>query len=105
MKNDETILLEIKQAIHLLVPDAKISLFGSRANGNYTEESDWDILILTQTKYSKEMRWKVQDLLFPISVKIAAFIDINIVQEQEWNTEPGYYSLRMDISKNETIAL
>lgn len=52
MKSDETILQEIKQAIHLLVPDAKISLFGSRASGNSNEESDWDILVILDSKIS-----------------------------------------------------
>ena len=105
MTGDKEILQEIKAAIIREIPDAKIFLFGSRVNGIVHEESDWDILILTKKKYSKEMRWKIQDNLFPLSIKLFAFMDVKLVQEEEWNHNPGYYSLKLDISKHKTLAL
>ena len=33
----------------------KIILFGSRARGDYKEESDWDILIVTKEKLDKKI--------------------------------------------------
>ena len=32
----------------------KIILFGSRARGDYKEDSDWDILIVTEEKLDKK---------------------------------------------------
>lgn len=105
MRTDKAILQEIKTAIHQEIPDAKIFLFGSRVNGNVHDESDWDILILTPKKYTKEMRWKIQDNLFSLSVRLSAYMDVKLVQEDEWNHNPGYYALKLDISKHKTLAL
>lgn len=43
----------IKQKIAKIDPQAEVYLFGSRARGDFNEESDWDILILTQREVSK----------------------------------------------------
>ena len=105
MNSNNEILIEIKTAIQQEIPDAKIYLFGSRVNGDVHEESDWDILILTQKKYSKEMKWKIHDKLFPLSLKLSAYIDIKLIPEDEWNNNPGYYSLKLDLSKHNSLAL
>jgi hypothetical protein len=87
-----------------VIPDAKVLLFGSRAYGNPTEESDWDILILTQKQYTKATKRLIQDNLFPISVENAAFINLLLVQQDDWDTNPGYYSLRTNIGDNLIVA-
>jgi len=37
----------------------KIILFGSRARGDYREDSDYDILIVTKEKLNRENFWKL----------------------------------------------
>lgn len=44
----EYILQAVKQTLHLVVPNAKIILFGSRARNDAQEDSDWDLLILIE---------------------------------------------------------
>jgi predicted nucleotidyltransferase len=105
MGTQREILNEIKSTVHQHVPGAKIFLFGSRAKMQPHEESDWDILILTPEKYPKTMRWRIQDVLFPLSVKLHSFINIKMAEETDWNTNPSYYSLRLDLSKNKPLAL
>lgn len=105
MNTQSEILKEIKLIVHRHVPDAKIYLFGSRVKGQVHEESDWDILILTQEKYPKVMQWKIQDALFPLSVKIYSFINIIMTNEIEWSHNPSYYSLKLDLSKYKLLAL
>ena len=91
----------IKSNIAAVLPNAKIFLFGSRANGNAHEESDWDILILTKDRPDRQVKNKVHEVVFPISVNIAAHIDTVIVSETDWANNPGYYSLhRSVVSKN-----
>jgi predicted nucleotidyltransferase len=48
MANYSAILSSIANEVAKVLPEAKVSLFGSRATGTATSESDWDILILTQ---------------------------------------------------------
>ena len=74
-------------------------LFGSRAYGTPTDESDWDILILMPQPVNKTIRKKIHDAIFPISVQIGAFINTLIVQEDDWVNNPSYYSLRQTVTK------
>ena len=52
----DQILISVKLKVQNVLPDATIILFGSRANNSETEESDWDILVLTNTPVSKELK-------------------------------------------------
>ncbi len=51
MVDYNSILSSIKVSVQQVVPGAKVLLFGSRAHGVTTEESDWDILVLTKDKH------------------------------------------------------
>ena len=44
---DIELLKHCKKAIRQVVPDADVILYGSRARGDATEYSDYDILVLT----------------------------------------------------------
>src|SRR6187402_552316 len=46
------VLQSIKNIIASALPDARVLLFGSRANGSFNSNSDYDIFIVTQTHYS-----------------------------------------------------
>lgn len=37
---------QIKAVVHSVLPKAKVYLFGSRINGRWTDESDYDIIVL-----------------------------------------------------------
>lgn len=43
---DVTRCLIIKSIVKQLLPNARLFLFGSRINGRWTEESDYDIVVL-----------------------------------------------------------
>ncbi len=47
MLAQQIILNNISLQVHSVLPDAEVLLYGSRAGGDWHEESDWDILILT----------------------------------------------------------
>jgi predicted nucleotidyltransferase len=94
----DDILSSIKSQILKAAPGAKIMLFGSRAYGTPTEESDWDILILTTQPVNTALKRNIHDTLFPISLRIAAFINTVIVEENEWHKNPSYYSLYQSVA-------
>ena len=100
MKSDETILQEIKQAIHLLVPDAKMSLFGSRASGNSNEESDWDILVISDSKISVKKKYAIRNIFYNITLKRGAYFDLVFSYKEEWERTGRYYSLQESIGNN-----
>ena len=100
MLADRNILPLIKAGVLSILPGAQVMLFGSRVTGNIHAESDWDILILTEEKHPKSTKWLIHDRLFPLSVEYATFINIMLVQEEEWKTSAAYYSLRKNIAEN-----
>jgi len=53
----------------------KVILFGSRARGDFRENSDWDLLVITKTKYSRKV---VREFLLEVR---RALVDISIVPE------------------------
>ena len=99
MVTSNEILSSIKSQVQAAVPGAKVLLFGSRAYGKPTEESDWDILILTEQPVNSAIKKNIHTRLFPLSVEIGAFINTVTVQENEWINNPSYYSLHQTIKR------
>jgi predicted nucleotidyltransferase len=100
MLTDNSILPIIKSQVHKIVPGAQVLLYGSRVTGKIHEESDWDILILTKIKHPKATKWVIHDLLFQLSIDFSTFINILLIQEEEWENSAAYYSLRKNIGNN-----
>ncbi len=85
MQSDKEILKKIKASVLSNEPMAKLFLFGSRANGNAKEDSDWDILILITGKTTnKEKEAAIAYNLFDIGLQTGQVISPAIYTEQEW---------------------
>lgn len=97
-------LAKMKELVHTVLPDAKVILFGSRANNTAHEESDWDLLILDKSNIDKKTKWAVHDVLYPLSVEMFTFINSIVANEDEWENNPGWYALKLSISRNPVIA-
>ena len=93
MLTDKEILTQIKTAVEEILPDAKVFLFGSRARGDWHEESDWDILVLTENKYPVSIKRLIHDKLFPLSVRLGTLFQFVFVTEDEWENALELYSL------------
>ncbi len=97
MENDQEILAKIKSAVLEEIPDAQLYLFGSRATGKVHEESDWDILVLTDKRYPKSVKKGIDEKLFPLSISIASVFSFIITTKEDWKNHPAYYSLQLGI--------
>ncbi|HEV8082244.1 MAG TPA: nucleotidyltransferase domain-containing protein [Chitinophagaceae bacterium] len=98
MYNQDEILAKIKSVVLEEIPDAKVYLFGSRVTGKIHEESDWDILVLTQKKYPKSTRRLIDEKLFPLSISVGSDFSFLITTKDDWEKHPGYYSLQLGIA-------
>ena len=105
MQNDKEILNEIKRTVQEIVPDAEIILFGSRASGKIHDESDWDILIFINNTADRQLKDKIRERIYLLQWKYSVMIQTVIVGKKEWYNNPSYYSLRINISENPTLAL
>lgn len=91
------ILATIKVIVTKEIPDSRVYLFGSRATEIVHEESDWDILILTEKKYPKSVKWLIQDKLFPLSLSTGSVFNFILATNDEWENHPAYYSIQKGI--------
>lgn len=87
-----------------MVPDTQVLLFGSRANGTATEESDWDVLVLTKQEVDWKFKEKLHDHIFPLSIEEGTVISLLVVQEDNWNTNPTYYALHQTINAGRIVS-
>ena len=100
MQTKQQILVSIKSQVQQVLPDADIILFGSRVNDLFTEESDWDILVLSDKPFAKKIKQAIHDKIFPLSVSIGAFINVLVVSRKDWQQNPSWYSLKKTIALN-----
>lgn len=100
----QEILDLIKKNVQEIIPGAKVSLFSSRASGTAHDESDWNILILLKEKADKALKNSIHNAVFPLSLQINAYINTVIVSEDDWNTNPSYYSLHHSVTTKPTLS-
>ena len=100
----EEILAAIKAKVLAVVPDATVMLFGSRARGDWHDESDWDILVLTQQEVTSALKKKVHYAVYPIGLNNFFWIDTIVANINDWKQHPGCYSLSLSV-KNDLVTL
>ncbi len=98
------ILNTIKNSVHQILPDAIVMLFGSRASNTANEESDWDILVIDKYPVSRSLQRKVRNHLFPLSLQLSTLIHTIVVNENDCEENPSYYSLRQSVLCNPVLS-
>lgn len=76
-------------------------LFGSRAKGNATTNSDWDILILLNSpKVTREKEKEYREELFEVELEIGEPISTFVFSKNEWESKhsvtPLYQNIKTD---------
>lgn len=78
IKDWKKVALKVKEIVHLKYPDARIYVFGSSIEGNFTAMSDIDILVV-QDGIEKDY-----DLKSEIFRKVDAPLELHFVNEAEF---------------------
>ncbi|MEF8811950.1 MAG: nucleotidyltransferase domain-containing protein [Bacteroidales bacterium] len=60
-----------------------VILFGSRAEGNYSVSSDYDMLIVLKNNYDWKYKNEIFDTIFEIEYQYDLIMDVHIVTEHE----------------------
>ncbi len=90
----------IKKTIHNKDPKAIAYLFGSRARGDFRQDSDWDILILIDSKQvTNEIEDKFRDGLFDIELDSGQVISAFIYPKEYWKKVLLYSPLYNKVNK------
>jgi predicted nucleotidyltransferase len=77
-----------------------IIFFGSQLGNNSTDDSDYDILILTRHTPDWKSERKISDLLFSIELKYNVLIDAHILGENELKQPRGRQPVFINAMKN-----
>ncbi|MGP1385382.1 MAG: nucleotidyltransferase domain-containing protein [Thainema sp.] len=86
--------LAIEAAVQLLYqnfPVQQVILYGSKVTGKATQESDIDLLVLTQRSLTWQERDAITDALFDLELAYDVVLSTLIVSYAEWMS--GNYTL------------
>ncbi len=82
---DADLLQRCKQAIHAVVPDADVILYGSRARGDAQDDSDYDLLVLVDRPADVALHERLISEIFPLE-EDGAVLTLNIHNRDLWNS-------------------
>jgi predicted nucleotidyltransferase len=98
--NQDHIKNRIFESIHATDPNAEAYLFGSRARGDSTPESDWDVLILIdEKKVTNEIEDTFRDKLYNIELETGQIISTFIYPKDYWSNTLVYSPLYNRVKK------
>jgi len=83
---DRSFLQRVKEAVMRVLPDAEFILFGSRACGQASTDSDWDILILTDQPVDYPLEDKVRQALLKIELETGNVLPTLIITRSDWES-------------------
>ncbi len=66
-------------------PVEDVILFGSKARGEATRDSDIDLLILTRDRLSWPQRDQITNMLFDLQLEMGVLLSVLVVSVEEWN--------------------
>ena len=88
MKTDKSIVLsKIKTLVKEIDRDADVILYGSRARGDEHPDSDWDILILVNSKTDLDYERIFRHRLYEIELEIGEAFSISVYNKNEWRSK------------------
>ena len=99
--NEQTMSELIKQNVHEIDNTAQVWLYGSRARGEAREDSDWDVLVLSQKdKLTFKEEEKFMDHICELMVRTGQAIQLFAYGMKDWHTRhsitPFYKSIQSD---------
>jgi predicted nucleotidyltransferase len=87
MERDD-LLSEVKRAVAEVEPEGEIILYGSRARGDSSAESDWDFLVLVNGPVDEDRVDKIRHRLYEIEWESGQVLSSIIRSREEWGSQP-----------------
>jgi len=86
LKSGNKVLIELKRAMREFLGDrmVRLTLFGSRARGDYDDESDMDIAIIVRA-LTRELKNQILEKVAEIELKYFTPISAIVLSEEEFN--------------------
>ncbi len=97
--NSRKITHRLKKKITTIDPEVEIYLFGSRARGDFRNDSDWDVLVLTERELNYKLENKIRSIIFEIELEVEEPISTLIYSKKEWmelEVTPLYQNIKSE---------
>ena len=82
---DRLAAIEVSRALKAHLPVEAVILFGSKARGDDTGDSDMDVLILLQGERPADASRRVWDVLWDVQLKYAVGLSPLVVSAEQWH--------------------
>lgn len=90
----------IRNYINDIDPTADVILYGSRARGDERQDSDWDILILTNYTANLMTERKFRDKLYDLELETGEVFSVFVYSKKDWQTKqkitPFYHNVTQE---------
>src|ERR1700712_5433367 len=83
--DQEVFLNKIKEQVLKEDENASVILFGSRARGDYREDSDWDILVLTSKEVDGKLKRRISDEIYDVELEYIQPVSTLIYNRNQWD--------------------
>ena len=83
-RRDRDILIKLKEIVRLIIPTATVLLYGSVARGAQDEESDYDVLILTDAPLSTKEEDAVTDAVYDLELEQGIVVSTLFYTKNFW---------------------
>jgi predicted nucleotidyltransferase len=100
MNKRDKILSRILGVVDKTAPGAEVYLYGSRARGNAKRLSDWDILILLNSRnVSFDLEKKFMDEFYELELETGEIISPLVYTRNDWNERRSITPLYENIKR------
>ncbi|MDH7553063.1 MAG: nucleotidyltransferase domain-containing protein [Spirochaetota bacterium] len=90
-ENERQAILELKKIIQMHYPDAELILFGSKARGDSSNDSDIDILMLLDGSVDDYVRENIFNVAYQIELKYDVVFGIIVEAKMLWYSDKAKY--------------
>jgi predicted nucleotidyltransferase len=99
MRTGPNIAEKISELVREIDNSAEVILYGSRARGDSHPESDWDILILVDTRVDLDYERTFRHKLYDLELETGEVFSVTVLNKDAWKTRHWMTPLFKNVSR------